>query len=410
MNITPSENKNWSAVITFKGSCEYGSLEKLLNVMVAGDAGVLVVDMEEAYNGNPSAIGVRGSTGISRITVAAPDPEAAKSKRVYTVSIISDSQDTCEFLARSVARLLSYLGTHGNAGHSFAVTFVPVNEQGARKDYGWDGDGGDYLHVDSIQVNGKPYDSNKDERIKAMTSKEAAEKNALADTGMALHLVGHGLQKDRPDPGLHVTAVPDNHFAEEISKRLLDMADRAKKDSDAVGAFLIRLVNQGGTNGKVATQAAHVLTGAKVLGGYQQGALKKMVEDFRSGSMALHIPKEFPLAYRLMTHKESREALYNLMEEIVKELKYTDTNTLVVKLGQLLPEEAKKEPILRKAEAFAEAFDRAATMPLDHVSSVLVKRLDAVASRLQDLGLVKLATEVDMVTNSVEKEFGVKKP
>ena len=242
-----------------------------------------------------------------------------------------------------------------------------------------------------------------------MIFKEATEKNALADAGMALHLTGYGLHKDRPEPGTHVTAIPNEHFSEEISKRLADLSGRAKTDNDNAGAFLVRLVNQGGANGKVATHAASVLAAAKVLGGYQQGALKMMVEDFRTGSPARHIPKEFPQAYRLMTHKESKDALYNLMEEIAKELKYSDVNTLVAKLGQLHPDEAKKDPILQKAAIFAKAFDHASSMPMDHISSFLVKRLDAVASRLQDIGLVKLATEVDMVTNSVEKEFGVKK-
>ncbi len=43
----------------------------------------------------------------------------------------------------SLKRLIEYIGTNGNTGHSFSIVVDPGSD--GEKSFGWDGDGRDYI-------------------------------------------------------------------------------------------------------------------------------------------------------------------------------------------------------------------------------------------------------------------------
>lgn len=55
--------------------------------------------------------------------------------------------------AEQLIQILKAIGEHGNAGHSYTVVIDPEADLSDRiSKVGWDGDGSDYLDIDSIKI------------------------------------------------------------------------------------------------------------------------------------------------------------------------------------------------------------------------------------------------------------------
>lgn len=50
---------------------------------------------------------------------------------------------TCKDGEGSLKRLIEYIGTNGNTGHSFNIVVDPGSD--SEESFGWDGDGRDYI-------------------------------------------------------------------------------------------------------------------------------------------------------------------------------------------------------------------------------------------------------------------------
>jgi hypothetical protein len=156
------DQETYTCEVSFKGTGGE-PLDKLVDIISSGKEGVLLFDLDNGNGQLPEAI------PVSKRTVQIEKDEAPDG--VITLVITGNGSYTTEFTTFCLARSLFNLGAIGNPGHSFEVDFFPMNPQGKRESFGWDGDGSDSIKMDSIKVNGLKFDEEDSSKIKCKSSK-----------------------------------------------------------------------------------------------------------------------------------------------------------------------------------------------------------------------------------------------
>jgi hypothetical protein len=64
---------------------------------------------------------------------------------------VTVSFECSKVAAEELMPLLEYIGKNGNGGHSFGIVVDPDDSEN-RESFGFDGDGGSYLDIDSIKM------------------------------------------------------------------------------------------------------------------------------------------------------------------------------------------------------------------------------------------------------------------
>ena len=395
-----TENTLYKCTVTFRGNVPVSALRDLQDILMTSNGGFLIFDSDEISSmSSEGMLRVPGGPGVSvKITMA-----EYGIKKDSSFEIVCSSKDKCTTLGYVVASALNNFGEIGNCGHSYDTTFIPKHPRAKRTTIDWDGDGCDSIRQDSIKINGNKFNPKSDKRIEAMATEDKTEKNAL-DAGIALHLVGHGSHPADPENpvGKHITAIPENKIDMEVAQRLLDLAKRVKEDGDKVARFIIALKNQLGSHAQVLTPASEVIRSLHAMSQYQRPALTQFISMFRSEqTQATHIPAEFPIAYRLITNERARKALHDLMDYLSEILRKGDAQSFIQKLADMLEPEFMKTELFQLAKAVEAGMTEAGERPMNHISSI-VGNLDKIAGRLEKLGLITLATELDAVSNSLE--------
>ena len=105
------------------------------------------IHLQRISKNNPSA-NISHSIDIEKIENVHKDD----TKRIkYEITITATSSDRCNSVIESLKELFTELGKYGNGGHTYDIQFVP-HSQGKMKMFCWDGDGSDFIDIDSITV------------------------------------------------------------------------------------------------------------------------------------------------------------------------------------------------------------------------------------------------------------------
>lgn len=151
------EKKNYEKTISFKFRNSDGSIKRLLDMFKTKKRGILLIDPDGDHK-EPIACYL--------IPERKPEDYKYSDYNTYNVSITDDEdgKPTCEILVKSsdkerlnkvienFNKLFNNIGSIGNCGHSYDIKYIP-NDSHAKIDYvGWDGDGSDYLDVESIKI------------------------------------------------------------------------------------------------------------------------------------------------------------------------------------------------------------------------------------------------------------------
>jgi hypothetical protein len=113
-------------------------------------SGAFIVDMESSCNWeHPAAF----SKPSGKIPLAMSEEEDKKGK-ILTITAPGKkgSSGSEEFVMDTLKELFETVATVGNTGHSFNITFVPVDAEESHRTIFWDGDGSDFLDQKSVKL------------------------------------------------------------------------------------------------------------------------------------------------------------------------------------------------------------------------------------------------------------------
>lgn len=121
----------------------------MLDLFKGDKRGILVFDQEEGGYDDGKIDAIRVLTGLDL------SYEIVSEREMYstiTIRVSPREHDSMSDVARrlnraktSVSNLLIALGKNGNSGHSFDVRFYPDSLQAKVEQFGWDGDGSDFV-------------------------------------------------------------------------------------------------------------------------------------------------------------------------------------------------------------------------------------------------------------------------
>jgi len=147
--------------LTFKFRDGEHTVDQLLALFKNKQKGILILDPE-------------GDMDIPATAFVIPEfkskPDSYKNRfRTYEFSQYENDDEKsnmkkCEIIVKSEEKekvdraidnfkqLFDEMGSIGNCGHSFSIKFVPNNNQAKIREFGWDGDGADYIDTKSIKI------------------------------------------------------------------------------------------------------------------------------------------------------------------------------------------------------------------------------------------------------------------
>lgn len=146
---SPSEDV-FTALVTFEGNDGYDQIKEIINLYSKGVDGIIVLDMDAiGYDDYvPTVYGVR-SRGC-KISYSRGELE---DRFGYSIKIEGESDEKVSSVSKNIASLLHDIGSIGNGGHSYAVSFIPKSSNAKIRHFGWDGDGSDRIDLDTLQIN-----------------------------------------------------------------------------------------------------------------------------------------------------------------------------------------------------------------------------------------------------------------
>lgn len=232
--------------------------------------------------------------------------------------------------------------------------------------------------------------------------------------GQLSHTLGQHFRGFGPGGGNNQSGEPvemGTHLkSHEIAGRIEDFAKELTTRSNEFVNHLQKSVSSGGEQFKKLGNVLILLNMFKSVLKLQPGLLEQCIETYRNeekpenvnfnNNMGTFYKKEFPLIYRTYSDRPTRMALEKVLDEYIKA---ANNNTLPT-FGN--PKLQEGTPLNDAVENFDKVFKTDIAvgegMLTSHISSTIIPKLDKIASQLEDKGMKSLATQIDMVSNSLE--------
>ena len=135
-----------------------GSLQRMLDLFTGEKRGILAFDPTEPFDdGTVRAVAITPGIDLKYSIL-----EGSKNDK-ETISTIVIRVEPKEFDSKEqlkkrldrykcqVLQVIKALGDLGNQGHSFGIYFYPENKQANIEEFGWDGDGSDYIFMEDLE-------------------------------------------------------------------------------------------------------------------------------------------------------------------------------------------------------------------------------------------------------------------
>lgn len=155
------EEKVHEKTLTFKLRDGEGTVSRILELFKGKQNGTLLLDPEgdlkepvaalviKEYQTKPDSYSHRYR--LYDFEIIDPEDEGDKMK-TCKINVKSNKKEDIDRVMNNFKQLFDDIGSLGNGGHSYGIKFVPNSNQAKIREFGWDGDGSDFIDTKSIKI------------------------------------------------------------------------------------------------------------------------------------------------------------------------------------------------------------------------------------------------------------------